>query len=113
MNEKIKTRWIKALRSGKYKQGRSYLHADDKFCCLGVLCELAVESGVILPARKEQEDWCYTYGVSSTAAMPPAEVKFWSDLTNADTLNTLANMNDGGYSFEDIADFIEANFTGE
>ena len=33
--------WVKALRSGKYTQGQDCLRGkDDKFCCLGVLCDL-------------------------------------------------------------------------
>jgi hypothetical protein len=34
--------WIKALRSGKYKQGKGYLYnaAYNKWCCLGVLNDL-------------------------------------------------------------------------
>jgi hypothetical protein len=40
MDDKLKKRWIKALRSGKYKQGSGRLQEDGKFCCLGVLCEL-------------------------------------------------------------------------
>jgi len=40
MNPKIKQKWIKALRSGKYKQGIYELQNEDKFCCLGVLCDL-------------------------------------------------------------------------
>lgn len=37
--------WLKALRSGKYKQGDSWLHyknrGKDYYCCLGVACVLA------------------------------------------------------------------------
>lgn len=40
MNPEIKTRWITALRSGKYKQGAGYLNENDCFCCLGVLCDV-------------------------------------------------------------------------
>lgn len=45
MNNEIKELWVKALRSGKYKQGSSILHSTKteihEYCCLGVLCELA------------------------------------------------------------------------
>lgn len=36
----IKRRWLKALRSGKYKQGTGSLRDGDGFCCLGVLCDV-------------------------------------------------------------------------
>lgn len=41
MNAEIKTKWLEALRSGRYQQAESELK-DDKgcFCCLGVLCEV-------------------------------------------------------------------------
>jgi hypothetical protein len=49
MKPGIKARWIERLRSGKYKQGIETLHnpKNDRFCCLGVLCEMAVEDGII------------------------------------------------------------------
>lgn len=40
MNPEVKRRWIEALRSGKYQQSRKYLHDENGFCCLGVLCDL-------------------------------------------------------------------------
>lgn len=40
MNQKIKKKWIEALRSGKYKQGKTLLRSANKFCCLGVLCDI-------------------------------------------------------------------------
>lgn len=50
MNPEIKRRWITALRSGKYPQGKGALHTvfpdSETFCCLGVLCELALNVGV-------------------------------------------------------------------
>jgi hypothetical protein len=50
MKKEIAKKWIKALRSGKYKQGTHFLKQYDnenkppKYCCLGVLCELYNES---------------------------------------------------------------------
>lgn len=45
MNENIKTKWVIALRSRGYKQGKSFLkrynpEGEALYCCLGVLCEL-------------------------------------------------------------------------
>ena len=39
----IQTKWLEALESGKYKQGMGRLRCsgDNKYCCLGVLCEVA------------------------------------------------------------------------
>jgi len=38
---KNSTEWIKALRSGKYRQGKGRLDYEGKFCCLGVACCVA------------------------------------------------------------------------
>jgi hypothetical protein len=36
--------WLEALESGRYKQGKGQLRTDlNEFCCLGVLCDVAVE----------------------------------------------------------------------
>lgn len=41
MKKEIADKWVAALRSGKYKQGRQYLRTfEDNYCCLGVLCEI-------------------------------------------------------------------------
>ena len=45
VNKAVIKRWVKALRSGKYKQGLGALKATDsegkpRYCCLGVLCDL-------------------------------------------------------------------------
>ena len=50
MNKEVKQQWVAALRSGEYKQGknalrRQYEGEDAEFCCLGVLCDLAVKAG--------------------------------------------------------------------
>jgi len=46
MYQNIKKKWIEALRSGEYKQGRESLKTtnehnnDSYYCCLGVLCDI-------------------------------------------------------------------------
>ncbi len=45
--KKIKDKWVKALRSGKYKQGTGYRKSLDSkgtpiYCCLGVAEELGL-----------------------------------------------------------------------
>ena len=37
---KIQKQWVKALESGKFEQGKSALCYENKYCCLGVLCEI-------------------------------------------------------------------------
>ena len=42
MKKSIADKWIRALRSGKYKQGTRVLHneGNNTYCCLGVLCKI-------------------------------------------------------------------------
>jgi len=44
VDEKIKRKWLKALRSGEYEKGVGQLVIEgeeyDRFCCLGVLCDV-------------------------------------------------------------------------
>ncbi len=51
MDAKIKELWVEALCSGKYTQGRGMLRErnskcvdSDKYCCLGVLCDVLVRN---------------------------------------------------------------------
>ena len=41
MTPELKARWIAALRSGEYTQGRNALKTPEgHYCCLGVLCRV-------------------------------------------------------------------------
>ena len=56
MKQEVKDEWVTALRSGDYKQGEGMLRQvlDDNteaYCCLGVLCEIAVKHQVIPPVK--------------------------------------------------------------
>src|SRR5438093_12569523 len=84
MNPKIKQDWIERLRSGLYAQGQRRLRRDTisepKHCCLGVLCELAVEAGVISPS--------IVYGSSDVTAYGhepyflPKQVQEWAGIAD-------------------------------
>lgn len=62
MDKAIKDRWVAALRSGEYEQGvgaLSYVDTDEKrkWCCLGVLCDLAQKEGVVTSQVSEFRPW--------------------------------------------------------
>ena len=40
INEQVFNKWIKALRSGKYKQTVGSLQDENGFCCLGIACKV-------------------------------------------------------------------------
>lgn len=59
MDPTVRAAWATALRSGDYAQGthalcRIVADGSRQYCCLGVLCELAVDAGVA--ARHEFPD---------------------------------------------------------
>ena len=39
-------KWVEALRSGEYEQGKEFLQCGSSFCCLGIACEVASKNGV-------------------------------------------------------------------
>lgn len=138
MNETVKTAWCARLRSGTVKQGKGALRVGDAFCCLGVLCELAVEAGVVPPpAHVAGTTWLYGVDDDANDMVLPGAVADWAGLndTNPCVGNwKLADYNDGvedddreykhspdydpnddddydlrSHTFAEIADLIEKN----
>lgn len=109
MDEKLKADWVRALRSGEYKQTRGTLTDGEGFCCLGVLCKVAG-----LEIRKDGS------GVEGT--IPNGFCTYEPIFTlvgGHDKSARLSMRNDGSdnpeepihpHSFSEIADYIEANF---
>ncbi len=106
MNKKLKKKWVQALRSGKYEQARSFLVVNrtgdfkPQFCCLGVLCDInnmtsVHKNGFTKVLRSNSEG-----GVLSSKGLVQV------GLTNKEQ-GTLANMNDTGSTFGEIATYIE------
>lgn len=102
-----KNRWVEALRSGQYKQGRGKLFnaEDQSYCCLGVLCDIRDSLGW----KRDTIDpnWVIgwyspSYGWFDNRALLGEHF----GIPAGHTAN-LAFMNDDGISFEDIADYIE------
>lgn len=90
-------KWIKALRSGKYKQGKGYLHHADKYCCLGVAQDLYNKA---FPKKKIPFRSPFS---GSYATILPHKVKIWLGITDS-FVGYLIHMNDTlGYSFHKIA----------
>lgn len=125
MNPKVKAKWLAALRSGEYKQGTGVLRTDytgeDKFCCLGVLCDLAVQEGVTTLTRTNGGVYSYAQdggGLGVTGTLPKV-VREWAEVTTDNPLvkwksgnryahYSLTQLNDReGLSFDEIADVIE------
>ena len=129
---------VDALRSGKYQQTSNVLRFDNSFCCLGVACDLYNPNlwlsyiGVYPPQELEYEydarsDEDYESYIdqdkkTSKAFLPYDVVEALNWKSSAGALNVrifdrdgtaydnLTSLNDEGFSFSQIADFIEANF---
>lgn len=118
MNESVKARWVAALRSGEYKQGRKELRRGDEHCCLGVLCDLfARESGWNRwsPSRLSERGEFQGYTTYREFGLPGAVVCIWAQLDPRKdevqigcATRTLFDHNDQGRTFAEIADAIEA-----
>jgi len=124
MDNNIRKQWVDKLRSGEYPQAKGVLRkSDGGFCCLGVLCELAVEQKVIEPPTLHGSSYFYQDDKSDDAydAWLPPTVRKWAGLqtdevrlaeyrvVNEVAINTLSAMNDRGLTFTEIADFIESD----
>lgn len=124
MRASIKGEWVERLRSGEYEQGTGHLQRDGQFCCLGVLCEMAVEKGVIekVPSQLDPKMTMYGgNGVWDGGILTP-DVRDWAGLESVSPIlpvdqftgdgrgartRVLAALNDRGLSFDQIADLIE------
>ena|SRR6185312_5054794 len=119
MDAELKQKWIDALRSGQYEQGNGQLRTqDDKFCCLGVLCDIINPHGWghYNDGTFEDKDWGFGPDFAFSDYLPD-DLRETVGISSA--LQTeLAARNDGGpnsatgdkyerQTFAEIADVIE------
>ena len=105
--------WIDILRSGDYEQAKHEMRNGDRYCCLGVACDI---SGL--------GEWVYSSGGYEYVVdgqgkkdVLPLAVMDWLGLNqeagehyvNGSFSNgtSLGELNDDGLTFEKIADIIE------
>jgi hypothetical protein len=93
MDPKVKKLWVKALRSGKYRQGRQELITDKgSMCCLGVLCQVLDPNTIA--------GW---HGMG----VPPNDLRDEAGL-HSDDIDVFVEANDSyRWTFKRIADYIE------
>lgn len=115
MDKKVKVKWLKALRSGKYRQARHKLYDGKGYCCLGVLCRVvgAKSSGIDMYGDRNFW-WSPKDSVEnvSPAELPQSlrrELKITpSQMTKLIALNDGDDYGLGACTFKQIADHIEA-----
>lgn len=132
MKQNVMKKWVKALRSGKFKQGTGTLKqfnskGQAEHCCLGVLCEL-YNSEMKKNKKKMLSEKIYDndgdfFGYcrfGSSKCDLPKEVMNWSGMkdkigrfttdNSIPSQYTLADLNDLGKKFKTIASIIEKNW---
>lgn len=99
MKKKDAMKWINALRSGKYKQGDGELYNDKQntYCCLGVL-------DTINPDLNLSNGTRYTLPRGFLIGLRSSGGGLY------DTQTSLSDMNDDGYTFDEIADIIQIEY---
>ena len=132
MNSEVKAKWLEALRSGEYRQGRYRLRDDnDDLSCLGVLCDIYTKEAGGSWEWEHSEGWVngipkggaykivHEDSIDYATTRLPSFVRNWAGLesSNPDVIvtegmcdfvpATLAQLNDKGKGFEEIADIIE------
>lgn len=110
MRKEIMQLWCEALRSNEFEQGRGYLDKANKVCIYGVLCLLAMTSGVC-----DYNEFTSIGSYDGEKARLPNSVREWAGLPKGPIsllgeFVTLSWMNDNGYTFEELADIIEKNY---
>ena len=141
MKQEVAQKWIKALRSEKYKQGRRALKYRDKgvvrHCCLGVLCELYQQEKKnkqqkpLKTTEVSPQNACLFLELSPSgravqfandlAELPPSVAKwaglhtysgeFYGPVKGFRRIRSLAGLNDDGATFKQIADVIEKRYS--
>lgn len=122
--KKNREKWIAALRSGKYKQGKGCLFDGENHCCLAVASEVYAEDTGNGKFVLEDGGYYFVEGNSCSKNYLIASVMDYFGLstmrgdfkTNVETeyvyYKNLSSINDNGKTFEEIADVIESEPEG-
>lgn len=114
----IRDKWLAALRSGNYKKGTLRLRdTSDRFCVLGVLCDVVDPDRWALPAPRTPPYPWYSFGLGIDSFLPEDVVelvglrsKNGHSLDRVNDFPCLSAMSDRkAMTFTQIADIIEAN----
>ena len=101
-------KWLTALESNEYQQGKGYLHSqNNKFCCLGVAADLFKTT----PSTLDDTAHYLYNGHKSLAPRFVIEALHLYNSTGdalrpVDRHMSLTALNDSGYSFKEIAKII-------
>ncbi len=129
----VKEKWLTALRSGEYEQTTQSLKNDGRYCCLGVLTDILIKDKIISGEwfgscydgkfinneGEEENDWADQY----LPVMACQKINLSEDpevlikeqdrerlkliCFHEHRYSGLSTLNDNGFSFEEIAQYIE------
>lgn len=123
MKDRIRL-WVKALRSGKYHQAKRSLRRDNRYCCLGVACDVYHrETGDGEWQKRDDGTYAFIgadgfmYGVNNL----PAKVCIWFGLATNPILgkrpedpmswmSAIRANDDYNMTFDEIADLVEKEY---
>jgi len=110
MQEDLKQKWLEALRSGEFKQGRAVLHNtdDNSFCCLGVLC--TVDDNVKAVRVNDMHSTVFKFPQDSDGEHTGVLPRTYTDEIglSPNLASSLMSLNDSAaYNFEKLAEIIE------
>lgn len=119
--KEVRKLWVEALESGKYKQGKMCLkrtdEEGDRYCCLGVLCDLAAKHGICGEFRDDYAgNWVFDYKKYA----PPTSVLNWAGLESdigifgsyGPQQSSLAGINDNSSDFSAVIEIIKSEPEG-
>lgn len=101
MKSEIKTKWIKALKSGAYDKCEGTLYENGSYCAYGVLCDIyAKEKGVqfknVIKRRRSN-------------SILPNSVSTWAGLGNIRCEDEVVVLNDRKhYTLKQIGEYLES-----
>jgi hypothetical protein len=127
MKQDTKQLWINALRSDQYPQGTNvlaYKRPDGVtyYCCMGVFCEVLPYVERTYPSRVDFSNIAYVATGEEVVTVLPSAVINIEELESVNPTITypgrdeygptnehisLAELNDSGFTFNQIADMIE------
>lgn len=120
--KEVRKLWVEALESGKYKQGKMRLKrtdaGEDRYCCLGVLCDLAAKHGICDESREDYAgNWVFDYKTYT----PPTSVLNWIGLASDSGVfrtdddvrpRSLTSTNDKSSDFSKVIEIIKSEPEG-
>jgi hypothetical protein len=119
MDQKIKKLWVKALRSGEFKQERGHLEKDGCYCALGVLSVLALLEGICTYEEVrgvgtfDKREFKLSYNVMKWANIAQDNERYLNPVEHGVIVSikgeetTIMELNDIGLSFKKLASIIE------